>query len=515
MNKDTVYWIWIQRALGYGSAKTEVISSVFSFAEDFYRLPYTEKLEMGCFTAAEAKRLKNLSTIEAENIVRICMDKNIDIVSLGDENYPSLLRRIPGPPAVLYTRGCIEAADDHFCISMVGTRRATAAGKNYARQIAYDLAKENICVVSGGAKGIDHYSHLGALDAGGITICVLGCGHEAGYLREFDPVKQEIIDKGGAVISEYAPYDPPSKISFPIRNRIISGLSKGVVVVEAGHRSGSSITAGTALEQGRDVFALADEVSDKSSEGTRALIFDGAIPVVGALDVMVEYLGAFPEYRDRVLLQSGANGSNYNSIMQRLGSFVNDLEDDEVKSIVNAVLNEKNDRGYIVGSDEFNDENVLPIQRPDFLAHFDELFLSFNDTIQNEAAAPQEEPPQKRPKSEAAPPKKKTAKSSAGKRGKRQGESPKSRSGAADYADPVYDPPVSRGTPKEQDISPLPELSPGAEELLKLLREGPQHIDKIAEKTGLSIPAIHAVIMELELNDLIEMTQGRVYQIKS
>ncbi|MBQ1546534.1 MAG: DNA-processing protein DprA [Clostridia bacterium] len=471
MNKDTVYWVWIQRALGYGSARTNELSESFSFAEDFYRLPYTDKLKAVNFTAAEAARLKTTPFSEAENIVRICKDRKIDIVSLSDDKYPILLKSIHGSPAVLYVRGDIGIANARFCISIVGTRNASASGKKYSREIARDLAIENVCIVSGGAKGIDHFSHLGALDAGGVTICVLGCGHEVGYLREFDKVKQEIINKGGAVISEYPPLDPPSKLTFPVRNRIISGLSRGVVIVEAGKRSGSSITAGTALEQGRDVFALANEVSAKTSEGTRALIFDGAIPIRNALDIIIEYLAAFPNYRDNVLLSNIANCSENGIIQRKIGNFLRDVIDDKCskEKLIDSILTGIGEDSYSVYSQEKenNDVEVRMRQRPDFLEFFHEMFSQYLG-IENEPQI--------------------------------QTEQEETASAADDIVD--------------VQSSSVPEMSPNASEVLRVLRGGALHIDKIAEKTGLSIAAIHAAIMELELGEIIEMTPGRIYQIK-
>lgn len=290
MNNQTAYWLWIQQAIGYGSFKISYILDNYTFAEDFYNAPFSEKLRCGRFTHKEIDKLKDTSLEDVRKIMKRCKDCQIEIVNVGDVAYPKRLLNIGNPPAVLFVKGNKEILSDGLSVAMVGTRTATPYGMRTAFKLAFDLAKNGVTVISGGALGIDTYSHRGALQADGKTVCVLGCGIEFKYLRENDEMKRQMLRKG-AIVSEYPPDFKASKYSFPKRNRIISGLSNGVLVVEAGKRSGSLITANLALEQGRDVFAVPGDISSDVSFGTNELIKDGAVPVTSASDIILYYGG--------------------------------------------------------------------------------------------------------------------------------------------------------------------------------------------------------------------------------
>lgn len=179
----------------------------------------------------------------------------ISIISILDKDYPSILREIYSPPIFLYIKGNSAILKDK-CISIVGCRDCSDYGKNIAENLAYNLAKHNLCIVSGLAKGIDEYSHLGAIYAKGKTIAVLGSGINIIYPKENCYLANKILNNNGLIISEFPINFNPNKLSFPARNRIISGLSFGVIVVEAKKKSGSLITVDFALEQGREVFAV-------------------------------------------------------------------------------------------------------------------------------------------------------------------------------------------------------------------------------------------------------------------
>ena len=207
-------------------------------------------------------------------------------VDLNDKKYPPLLKKIYMPPARLFVKGDLLPLDEN-AVAIVGTRRATLYGLEQCERIAYDLAIRGITVVSGMARGIDSAAHRGALKARGRTIAVLGSGHNHIYPRENKELYEEIAKKG-AVISEFPPDVPPFKLNFPRRNRIISGLSKGVLVVEAAQRSGALITAGFALNEGREVFALPGNINSARSSGTNALIKEGAKLVSNATDILEE-----------------------------------------------------------------------------------------------------------------------------------------------------------------------------------------------------------------------------------
>lgn len=208
----------------------------------------------------------------------------VRLISFWDPDYPPLLRQIHDPPALLYLRGKLPARD---CLAMVGSRRATAGGCQLAHQLASELAAHDICIVSGLARGIDTAAHCGALDVDGTTIAVLGCGIDRIYPADNARLFLRILQQG-AVLSEYPPGTPPLAGHFPGRNRIISGLSKGVLIVEAAERSGSLITGDFALEQGRELFATPGAVQAPTSKGVNRLLKDGAVLVTAAADILQE-----------------------------------------------------------------------------------------------------------------------------------------------------------------------------------------------------------------------------------
>lgn len=215
------------------------------------------------------------------------LEKGIKVVSVENTHYPFLLSHIYDPPFVLYCKGDIKIAEA-LCIALVGSRAASAYGKTQAFKLAQDLSGYGAVIVSGMARGIDTQAHLGALDRQGKTIAVLGSGLDNIYPRENVKLSEKIAQQG-LLISEFPPETHPEPANFPIRNRTISGLSRGVVIVEAQRKSGALITADYALEQGRDVFALPGPVNNKNSEGTHMLIKQGAQLITQASDILEEY----------------------------------------------------------------------------------------------------------------------------------------------------------------------------------------------------------------------------------
>lgn len=213
--------------------------------------------------------------------------QGVTIVTLHDAAYPSALRTIPDPPLVLYVRSRLSELDDAPAVAVVGARHASLYGERTAERLAYDLAIRGVTVISGLARGIDGAAHRGALKAGGRTMAVLGSGLSRIYPPEHEPMAKQIAERG-AVMSEYPMETPPLPHNFPRRNRIISGLSLGVVVVEAGQRSGALITADCALEQGRDVFAVPGPVTALTSQGTHGLLKQGARLVTSVEDILEE-----------------------------------------------------------------------------------------------------------------------------------------------------------------------------------------------------------------------------------
>ncbi len=214
----------------------------------------------------------------------------IKIITIFDENYPESLKNIFDPPALIYVKGNLKK-DDFYSIAIVGSRRASFAGLNFAKDLSFSLSNYGVTVVSGLAVGIDSAAHLGALKAGGRTIAVLGSGFGHMYPAKNKKLAQQIADEG-AVITEFSYNTRPERFNFPRRNRIISGLSLGVVVVEAAQRSGSLITADFALEQGREVYAVPGFANMPLSLGTNKLIKQGAALVETELDI----IEALPEH---------------------------------------------------------------------------------------------------------------------------------------------------------------------------------------------------------------------------
>lgn len=234
-----------------------------------------------------AKRIKNYKRSPAtlEKIKKM-ERKNIKVVFFFEDQYPSLLKNISSFPPVLFYRG--ELRKDDFAIAIVGTRKATAYGLYVAERLARELACENITIISGLARGIDTAAHKGALKENGKTIAVLGCGLDVYYPPENRRLQDEIAEKG-LLISEYNIGTSPNAFNFPKRNRIIAGLSKGVIVVEAGEQSGALNTIAWAAEQGKEIFAVPGQIYARSSKGTNRLIKDGAKLVTSADDVLEEF----------------------------------------------------------------------------------------------------------------------------------------------------------------------------------------------------------------------------------
>jgi DNA processing protein len=222
---------------------------------------------------------------EIDRKTKSAVSHGIKAVSYGSDDYPDILINIPDPPAVLFYRGDLMGFLKMPAIAVIGSRRCTSYGRKVTRKLARDFVRSGVAVVSGLARGIDGEAHRGVLEAGGVTMAVLGNGLDICYPPEHDRLSEKILEKG-VLLSEYPPGTEPARYRFPERNRLISGFSRGVVVVEAGSRSGTMITVNTALDQGRDVFAVPGEVTRAFSMGTNMLLRDGAGVVITAADVL-------------------------------------------------------------------------------------------------------------------------------------------------------------------------------------------------------------------------------------
>ena len=296
--KDKLYWVWAQNALGItSSVKSDEIVSYFGNAESLYFAGEYEWKISGIFTPGQINKLKTTTLDAAKKIVSDCQRYRIKIITPDDADYPSMLFKLPNLPLVLYVRGNLDCLKNKISIAVVGAREASDIGARIARALSASLSRSGAIIVSGAAKGIDSAAHSGALDAGAQTVAVLGCGFGTDYLPENEPLRREIAGHG-ALVTEYPPLTPAFGRNFPFRNRIISGLSYGTIVIEANEKSGSLRTVGHAIEQGRDIFAVPGDITSSMNMGTNKLLRDGAKPVFNAMDVLEEYAERFPDLLD-------------------------------------------------------------------------------------------------------------------------------------------------------------------------------------------------------------------------
>lgn len=319
MDRDTLYWIWLAQKLGAGSFKLTELIRKFGSAYEIYRIDPSHTAFIDRDRGHTAERLADKELTEANRICSICRENGIDIITYADERYPQRLRAIQNPPAVLYCRGLLPNFDRLLCISVVGTRKMSEYGCRATYTISYELANAGVITVSGMAMGVDGVVACAGFASGGHTVAVLGCGIDIVYPKCNSLIYSELI-KHGTVISEYPPGTRATKYTFPLRNRIISGLCQGTFVVEGDRTSGSLITARLALLQGREVFALPGNVGESNSAGTNELIHDGAHPVGCTFDIIREYLPLYASVVDtRMLSEQGSRFDYDREILKRYG----------------------------------------------------------------------------------------------------------------------------------------------------------------------------------------------------
>lgn len=286
-------YIFLSRVLGAGSNKLYDVLSLKSTVEEICNMPFDEWQASGILSSGELKRLKNINPTEIYSVIDYCKENGIRILTPEDSEYPSGFRSIENPPAVIFARGMLLESDTPK-IAIVGARKATDFGKKAAYSLAAKLALSGFTVISGGAKGVDAMAHSGAMNAGGKTVVVLGCGIDNSYLAENEPMRKR-AENSGTVISEFEPKSEATRYTFPIRNRLISAMSSGVAVIEAGRKSGALITATYAMEQGKEIFALPGNINLPQYEGTNELLRDGAIPLISVEDIIEVYIGRFSD----------------------------------------------------------------------------------------------------------------------------------------------------------------------------------------------------------------------------
>lgn len=279
-------WLWLQMVMSPHNPKTALILSQF----DNNAKAAAEAVrdgEIQFLSDDEKRRASEIRSGAVNSVIAVCEEQNIDIITLDDERYPRLLRNIENPPVVLFCAGDISGLDEKFTLSVVGTRFASDYGYSVTKSLVSSLAKLGCVITSGLAVGLDTAAHKACLDAGGRTIGVCGCGIMVDYPKGHGDLKRKIVEQGGAVISELLPFTKPSGSYFQHRNRIISGLSLGTLVLEAGESSGCLLTVQHALEQGREIFAVPPHnILNARFAGTSALIRDGAVPVFSYIDIV-------------------------------------------------------------------------------------------------------------------------------------------------------------------------------------------------------------------------------------
>lgn len=288
MRSENLYWVWLAERLGPASYDLPRLVVDYRSPYDIYTASPEELAEVDNITDEAVRRLADKSLTEAAQIVDFCVRTGVRILTYGEDDYPILLHQLRNPPAVLYVRGELPQMNNHVCIAVVGTRRMSTYGRDNAFRFAYELGAANVIVISGLALGIDGVAASGAISGGGKTVAVLGCGIDRMYPTQHKQLS-EIVAANGAIVTEFAPGTPPIGSNFPIRNRIISGMCQGTLVVEADAHSGALITARCADSQGRQVFAIPGNLGEENTAGPNVLIRDGGLIAVETNDILAEY----------------------------------------------------------------------------------------------------------------------------------------------------------------------------------------------------------------------------------
>ena len=282
--EDKRYWIGFTLVKGIGAVRLQALINHFGNLEAAWKAGPADLAAAGLGGKLVERVLQARRDVDLERVVGNIAAQGIQVLTWEDEAYPTRLKEIAQPPPVLYLRG-EYLPEDLFSVAIVGTRRMTPYGRQITADLASYLSANGVTVVSGLARGVDALAHTSALEAGGRTLAVLGSGVDHIYPPENRGLAEKIMARG-AILSDYAPGTPPDSTNFPPRNRIISGLSLAVVVVEAGETSGALITAGFAAEQGREVFAVPGSILAPQSKGTNRLIQNGALPLLTMEDLM-------------------------------------------------------------------------------------------------------------------------------------------------------------------------------------------------------------------------------------
>ena len=297
--EEMLYWVWLADNCGAGSSLGNALLRQFGSPQEIYRQKPESVASWDFLSSSDRENaftlLSSRSLQSAEQVLANCQRKDIHILRLTDDIYPQILRSLTNAPLLLYCKGTFPWIDGRLTTAVVGTRTMSDYGRDMSYRLGYGLAAGGAIVVSGMALGVDSMAMMGALDAGGVTIAVLGSGVDVIYPKEHTQVYQRILASGGCILSEFIPGTRPMGRNFPIRNRIISGLADCGVVVEGNATSGSLITARHLVYQGKKVFAVPGQVGQPGSEGPNDLIRSGALPVLTAEDILSEFEYMYPD----------------------------------------------------------------------------------------------------------------------------------------------------------------------------------------------------------------------------
>lgn len=304
-------WIWLAQKCGAGNSEVLALVEKFESVDHIYESDLDDYISRGV-SERLAEDLCDKALDEANSIIRTCESIGAGVLCYGDKRYPSSLRTLKDPPVVLYYLGELPDFNGRLCISVVGTRTMSEYGMRAAYKIAYEVASAGAIVVSGMALGIDGVASAAAIAAKGKTVVVLGCGIDVVYPKEHLKLKER-IRQNGAIITEYPPMTQPRGMHFPVRNRIISAISQGTVVVDADMSSGAMITAKNAILQGKDIYAVPCNIDSRNSSGTNSLIRDGAQAVLCGADIIKNYVYMYRDKLDVKKMNDSVLNSEFDS----------------------------------------------------------------------------------------------------------------------------------------------------------------------------------------------------------
>ncbi len=337
---NKLYWLWLQSKLGAAYNVKELFKH-YSSPKQLYEAD-EETLRSCMFLKRRHKIIEALtdkSTEDVQKILSDCKKYRIHILTPDDEEYPRALLDIDDYPLVLYVRGDVSILNNNFCISVIGTREPCGYGENAARTIVGGLVEhKNALIVSGGALGIDSIAHKTAIDCGGKTVLVMGCGHGTRYLMRNSELRKN-VSQNGALITEYPPLSPVEEKTFPQRNRIISAMSKGVVIIEAANKSGTFSTAKHAMKQGRDLFVLPGDIVSGNFDGSNQLLSEGAKPVFSHMDILSYYYPG--RYKREEILEKNGNTFPFIDVDSDFSKKSGRKKENKQDRVINAEKNEE------------------------------------------------------------------------------------------------------------------------------------------------------------------------------